>query len=570
MNRYVEGDGPSFTMDPDDAEALQPHAAALVVPTMEDDEYEQLKQSIRLYGLLEPIVLHEGQVLDGRHRLQACLDVGAAAAFVDWEEPPDIPPILWVLATNAHRRHLSAAQRASLAARVLRDLVAEDERVPWVVPGCTPHDPHSTCTRAGTDEAHHSTNHVPAARRAAADALGVSPRAVAQAEHVHTWGDPELVEALNQGRVSLRTAEALADLPEERQREVLASGDQDRIRGVAEEQRLPRRTTTGRSCRSCGCTDDDHPAFGGSRPPFWWPETDLCSTCQRQQDEDEPAVPADLDEQRELLRRVDPKLLQQEAKRAKEERKAAQRQRQLERAREQAEQAAAAAPRFEGVEIRCCTAADLVAALEGAGVRLVHADPPWTYQNHGNGAAESHYATMSVDEILDDLEAAHEICADQAILVLWTTWPVMGELFAALANRASWPWGPPVTGGAWSKTGRIGNGHWWRGNSEPVLIFTRGKPAVLATITNSHISPRTAHSEKPEAWLRQILAAWCPRGGLVADLYAGHAPLARACVAEGRRYVGAEIDPVRHGEAMAALEGAAVDGELAGVAAELR
>jgi hypothetical protein len=39
----------------------------------------------------------------------------------------------------------------------------------------------------------------------------------------------------------------------------------------------------------------------------------------------------------------------------------------------------------------------------------------------------------------------------------------------------------------------------------------------------------------------------------VVDLYAGLAPSARACLIEGRRYLGAEIDPARHAEALARL-----------------
>lgn len=483
MNRHLEGNGRTFTLDPDDVEALEPHPTALLVPEMGDEEFEHLKSSIRQWGLLEPIVLLEDKVLDGRHRLRACLEVGAVAAFVEWDEPPDVPPILWVLATNAHRRHLTPSQRAILAVTVRDRLVAEDSRVPWSVPGCTPHTPHSTPLQGGTGEPTASTaSHKSEAARQVASALAVSPTSLERAEHVVTWGDPALIDAVQEDRVSLYAAEAVAELPEE--------------------------------------------------------------------------------DQRELLRRVEPRLLRQEARRLQDERKAEQRRRREERAASQAAAAAAAAPTFEGIEIVCGTAADLVRDLEG--VRLVHADPPWTYSNHGNGSAESHYDTMVIDDILDDLEAAWSACADDAVLVLWATWPILGELFHELGERLSWPWGPPVSGGAWAKTGRLGVGHWWRGQSEPVLLFTKGRPAVTATIGNAHISPRADHSEKPEEWLRHMLAAWCPPGGLVADLYAGRAPMARACLLEGRRYVGRELDPVRHAEALALLEGARVAHDLAG------
>ena len=53
--------------------------------------------------------------------------------------------------------------------------------------------------------------------------------------------------------------------------------------------------------------------------------------------------------------------------------------------------------------------------------------------------------------------------------------------------------------------------------------------------------------------MREWLRAWTDPGDLVVDVFAGLAPLARACLAEGRRYVGAEIDPVRHASALGRL-----------------
>lgn len=53
--------------------------------------------------------------------------------------------------------------------------------------------------------------------------------------------------------------------------------------------------------------------------------------------------------------------------------------------------------------------------------------------------------------------------------------------------------------------------------------------------------------------MREWIRAWTDPGDLVVDVFAGLAPLARACYAEGRRYVGAEIDPERHALALVRL-----------------
>lgn len=104
------------------------------------------------------------------------------------------------------------------------------------------------------------------------------------------------------------------------------------------------------------------------------------------------------------------------------------------------------------------------------------------------------------------------------------------------------------------KTGTFGVGYHWRGQSEPVAVFTKGacgRPAE--NLINAHVSRPTNHSEKPVDWMRQWVLAWTSPGDLVLDLYAGMAPLARACLGTCRRYVGAEIDPVRHAEALGRL-----------------
>lgn len=237
---------PEFELDYEDIVGLQPHPAAEIVPEMTDLEMRDLEESVRELGLLEPIVLLDGQILDGRHRLQACLNVGAVPRFIEWDPPPDTPPILWVLAKNAHRRHLTPAQRAAIAFEVKQQLLEMEPCVPWVVPGCTREGAESTRTRAGgsqnreRSQSRERSHHAEATLRAA-EAAQVSPRAVEQFEHVHTWGAPELADAVRGGRVSLRSAEALADLPESQQRELLASGDPEEIRRAAEEQRRARR-----------------------------------------------------------------------------------------------------------------------------------------------------------------------------------------------------------------------------------------------------------------------------------------------------------------------------------------
>ena len=208
-----------------------------------------------------------------------------------------------------------------------------------------------------------------------------------------------------------------------------------------------------------------------------------------------------------------------------------------------------------GIDLRCCGVEDLLAEVRG--VRLIMADPPWRYGNApgvANPEEEGIYQGLGDSEIAAHLDAAFD-CAHPAgaRLACWYTWPKDAEW--TRAGGAGPRWGERVTGGAWVKTGnKIGVGYHWRGQSEPVAIFTRGTTGrPNEVVLNGWASEPEGHSEKPIPWMRSWIRAWTDPGDLVLDLYAGLGSVARACLAEGRRYVGAEIDPERHAAALAKL-----------------
>jgi hypothetical protein len=91
---------------------------------MDGVELNALVEDIRSHGLLEPIVVLDGQVLDGRNRLRACEIAGVEPTFVEWTAN-GMSPTEWVVSHNLHRRHLTTAQRAALALDLLPRLEAE-------------------------------------------------------------------------------------------------------------------------------------------------------------------------------------------------------------------------------------------------------------------------------------------------------------------------------------------------------------------------------------------------------------------------------------------------------------
>ena len=93
------------------------HPACLLFPQLPKDELRQLADDIKARGLLNDIVLHEGQILDGRNRWLACKIAKVKPAFVQWNGYGS--PVAWVISENLIRRHLTSSQRAVVALDIL-------------------------------------------------------------------------------------------------------------------------------------------------------------------------------------------------------------------------------------------------------------------------------------------------------------------------------------------------------------------------------------------------------------------------------------------------------------------
>jgi hypothetical protein len=99
-----------------DPRTLEPHPLAGTVPRPTGKELAALEASIAQNGLLHPIAIHEGMVLDGITRLQACQAVNVPPKFVEFSGPGT--PEEFVQAANVHRRHLTEGQRGLMAAEL--------------------------------------------------------------------------------------------------------------------------------------------------------------------------------------------------------------------------------------------------------------------------------------------------------------------------------------------------------------------------------------------------------------------------------------------------------------------
>jgi len=80
--------------------------------TVPKKEFEELKDSIKTDGQHYPIAINpDGGVLDGHHRLQACIDLGIDVAYEVKEFPNKLLEEKFVIVSNIRRRQITDEQR---------------------------------------------------------------------------------------------------------------------------------------------------------------------------------------------------------------------------------------------------------------------------------------------------------------------------------------------------------------------------------------------------------------------------------------------------------------------------
>jgi N6-adenosine-specific RNA methylase IME4 len=128
--------------------------------------------------------------------------------------------------------------------------------------------------------------------------------------------------------------------------------------------------------------------------------------------------------------------------------------------------------------------------------QVIYCDPPWQYDNSGlNGGAESHYSTMSLDE----LKAMNikSISAENSVVFMWATNPMLKD---ALELMVAWGF-QYKTNMVWVKDrknyGKLG--FYVYGQHELLLIGTSGSMLPMGEKPTSIITgANNIHSKKPE------------------------------------------------------------------------
>jgi hypothetical protein len=149
------------------------HPCAEIFPMHDDAHLQLLADDIKKNGLLEAIVLHEDKILDGRGRDRACELAGVKPRYETFKGGNALE---YVVSKNVMRRHLTDNQRAMAAAKAANLSVGANQTSEGLSIG------------------------------RAAKLFNVSDRSAGRAREVITHGIPELVSAVESGKLRVSKA----------------------------------------------------------------------------------------------------------------------------------------------------------------------------------------------------------------------------------------------------------------------------------------------------------------------------------------------------------------------------
>lgn len=179
--------------------ALSIHPAAATFPDLTADEFAALKNDIRKHGQQTPILTKAGQIIDGRQRYRACMELGIEPSCI--EITSGITAEAVMISQNLLHRHLNDSQRAMIGCRLVNTQVGSNQ---------------------STGES--------MTQEAVAKLLGVSADSIQRALKVIKAGHAALVKTVERGLLTVNEAMKLSKLPEKVVKNVLVAANDSNFR----------------------------------------------------------------------------------------------------------------------------------------------------------------------------------------------------------------------------------------------------------------------------------------------------------------------------------------------------
>jgi len=175
-------------------EIVKHHPIADVWPMMQEDQLHELATDIKKNGLIQPVWLYQGMILDGRNRWAACKIAGVDPKTKEYTGDE---PTAFAVSMNDKRRHMNKGSLAAVAAE-LEPFFAEDAKRRQKKAG----EEHGRGQKV-KEKIPEAIR--PQAREEAAKSVGVNDRYVQDAKKVRAEA-PEVFERLKAGTITLQDA----------------------------------------------------------------------------------------------------------------------------------------------------------------------------------------------------------------------------------------------------------------------------------------------------------------------------------------------------------------------------
>jgi len=188
------------------------HPLANIFPLIEGGEFDELVADVSARGLLEPIVIHEQQILDGRNRFRAWVAVQGGHVPCPCTSFEGDDPLAFVISKNLKRRQLNDDQRRMVAARLAN-------------------------LRRGRPSENPAECGIKVAE--AAKLVNVDEAGTERARTVLTKAEPEIQAAVDKGKLTVAAASQAAKLEPDTQRKIAeqaVAGDANAARTVIKQE----------------------------------------------------------------------------------------------------------------------------------------------------------------------------------------------------------------------------------------------------------------------------------------------------------------------------------------------
>jgi hypothetical protein len=185
------------------------HPLADIYPLLHGERFDALVEDIRENGLIDPITLYEGKIIDGRNRNNACIIAGVEPRFVEIEWTGLIADFVW---SRHQRREETAAERRLSAGKyaIAREAEAKQRQGART---------DLTSSQICNEEVDYGRS-----VEKAAEKFGMSERTVSSAVKVLKEGAPELIAAVERDEVAVSAAADISTLSREDQAAIVQAG----------------------------------------------------------------------------------------------------------------------------------------------------------------------------------------------------------------------------------------------------------------------------------------------------------------------------------------------------------